>query len=864
MAKSYRLLAGFAMSLLSLFGVQKAQAVGPIIQYVQVSTTSTPATQPGAFNMSSGTVSNAFSLPYLTPGLCTTTDSNGKVISTACGSGGGGGGSGTVGLANQYQVPFYSSSGSSNTLAGSNDISAQSGVGVTLSTVTASSASVSGLVTVSSLTVRNTVLTPLRINEPVNAAIKWGIEYDFLGNTGSPFSKLQQWSFGTTCSDLSTPTCYSAPWTVVDSTAVFYFGSDGKFFAPGYWVQNAGGSFLANRYSSVIDGSLIIGKSSSQGYTDTQNIGDGALWVDNGVTASSITTSLVNTSTATISSMTVTNITINGACTGSGCGSGGSSSLEMMANGVRVSSPTPSGNLKNGVVVIVNGFSVGGGTATYTFSLDPNATNYIQNTQTLQSGATYYVSSGTVKTVFYTPKISAPGTTLTFEDISFGNKVTTMQLIDGLLSPGAYILMGDTQTASPNFQNVTGLSDNAGAGPTGIGNELLMNPSANTQAGFTFLASTTNNLAVAISTKAQSGPYLLAFSTWGAILANGSYGASNQVLGSGGSGASVQWVNPTGGGGASTLAVTTGTAAGFSSIGSSPTAVLNLDNTHFTSALAGGATAYVTLTSSQNFTYVQSSTMTTSSFTVTGPADSEIDGTKSATAYSVLWSSSLPNTAGLCTVWTASDTVAGISCGNALGNSLTVSTLTVTSSATFNQSLGGSTAIFYSTAAFIGGYEQLVGTPTLSNILTVAISTSAPYSMVISTNGLISVIASSNVAYEQTFSSSATGAYHLDISTTGHINSQVVVTASPTLTSCGTSPSIYGNDNWMTVTAGSAATGCTITFANKYKHAPSCLVTNQSMSVVNAMTYTVSTTQVVVSQTGLGGDILNVFCGGFD
>jgi hypothetical protein len=95
----------------------------------------------------------------------------------------------------------------------------------------------------------------------------------------------------------------------------------------------------------------------------------------------------------------------------------------------------------------------------------------------------------------------------------------------------------------------------------------------------------------------------------------------------------------------------------------------------------------------------------------------------------------------------------------------------------------------------------------------------------------------------------------------GHIQTHGTA---PTLTSCGGSPSIVGNDNSFTITVGTASTGCTATFATAWTNAPSCTVTNQSTSITNAMTYTVSTSAVVVSQAaGLSGDILNVVCRGY-
>lgn len=84
----------------------------------------------------------------------------------------------------------------------------------------------------------------------------------------------------------------------------------------------------------------------------------------------------------------------------------------------------------------------------------------------------------------------------------------------------------------------------------------------------------------------------------------------------------------------------------------------------------------------------------------------------------------------------------------------------------------------------------------------------------------------------------------------------------PALTSCGGSPSITGNDNAMTVTAGSAATGCTITFATTWTNTPHCTVTEQTGSVANALTYTVSTTAVTLAQTGLAANVIDIVCSG--
>lgn len=85
--------------------------------------------------------------------------------------------------------------------------------------------------------------------------------------------------------------------------------------------------------------------------------------------------------------------------------------------------------------------------------------------------------------------------------------------------------------------------------------------------------------------------------------------------------------------------------------------------------------------------------------------------------------------------------------------------------------------------------------------------------------------------------------------------------ASPALTSCGGTPSIRGTDTAGEVTVGTTATGCTISFTTTKKFAPFCTITNQSMSVTNAMTYSISTSAITVSQAvGLSGDLLDYTC----
>lgn len=81
----------------------------------------------------------------------------------------------------------------------------------------------------------------------------------------------------------------------------------------------------------------------------------------------------------------------------------------------------------------------------------------------------------------------------------------------------------------------------------------------------------------------------------------------------------------------------------------------------------------------------------------------------------------------------------------------------------------------------------------------------------------------------------------------------------PTLSSCGTSPTISGTDVAGQVTMGTATpTGCTITFATTYTNAPYCTVTWQTN--LASMTYTVSASAITLTQTGTSSNKVNYNC----
>lgn len=86
----------------------------------------------------------------------------------------------------------------------------------------------------------------------------------------------------------------------------------------------------------------------------------------------------------------------------------------------------------------------------------------------------------------------------------------------------------------------------------------------------------------------------------------------------------------------------------------------------------------------------------------------------------------------------------------------------------------------------------------------------------------------------------------------------------PTLSSCGTSPTIVGSDLAGTVTVGTGtATSCTVTFASSYTDEPVCVATSNSnnanplyFSAKSATAFTVSTS----AGTNLAGQLFNFVC----
>jgi hypothetical protein len=136
----------------------------------------------------------------------------------------------------------------------------------------------------------------------------------------------------------------------------------------------------------------------------------------------------------------------------------------------------------------------------------------------------------------------------------------------------------------------------------------------------------------------------------------------------------------------------------------------------------------------------------------------------------------------------------------------------------------------------------------------------------ITANAQLSIKGSSINSYELVTSTASSGPFHLDVSTTGHINTQGL---SPSISSCGAAPvgSISSNatDFSGTVTVGGGVvTSCVVTFATPFNAAPDCLVDAGSSSISAGVTTQGSSSFTVGFSATLGGGKFTYICPGHD
>jgi len=106
------------------------------------------------------------------------------------------------------------------------------------------------------------------------------------------------------------------------------------------------------------------------------------------------------------------------------------------------------------------------------------------------------------------------------------------------------------------------------------------------------------------------------------------------------------------------------------------------------------------------------------------------------------------------------------------------------------------------------------------------------------------------------------GSYKFEIDSAGHL---IGKGTAPSVSSCGTSPSVSGTDTVgrITVGTGGVATSCTLTFAASWSTAPVCTIADETTSLLVTPGPT-TTTLVITAATAFGAsDKLAYHCLGF-
>jgi len=98
---------------------------------------------------------------------------------------------------------------------------------------------------------------------------------------------------------------------------------------------------------------------------------------------------------------------------------------------------------------------------------------------------------------------------------------------------------------------------------------------------------------------------------------------------------------------------------------------------------------------------------------------------------------------------------------------------------------------------------------------------------------------------------------------TGQAGNTITAGTAPTLSACGTTPSISGSPTAGKITIGTGVTtSCTVTFVKAHTNAPACVVVGDNAAVIyNATTST--TAMTIISSLDMASDVLSYICLGY-
>lgn len=158
---------------------------------------------------------------------------------------------------------------------------------------------------------------------------------------------------------------------------------------------------------------------------------------------------------------------------------------------------------------------------------------------------------------------------------------------------------------------------------------------------------------------------------------------------------------------------------------------------------------------------------------------------------------------------------------------------------------GQGVAVLAGTNTFSGGNTFTSSTTVTSTFSATGVSSVLiGQTVLISTNNIFQVGTSTTMAY--------TNSGHLEFH----------ASTSPTITSCGIGGNVASGSSDITgsFTMGAATVSCTLVFSQFWKNVPQCFGNDETG--VNAVKFTPTTQNVVVTTAGTGGDLVDYFCVG--